>query len=143
MSKNTAEIILAKLTKLALYLRYLKSLKLYSRKRFLSDFVIVGATERYLQLAIEILIDVGRLLCAEYKLPRPDNAHEVFEVLLKHKLISRALYARLIGIAGFRNILVHDYMKVDHEIVYKNLQDRLEDFSLFSNAIRKLVRNKS
>lgn len=142
MSKDTAEIILAKLARLGEYLRYLKRLKTYTRKRFMADFLIFGASERYLQLAIEVLIDVGRLLCSEYKLPRPDNAHEVFEVLKDHKIITVSLYKRLLGIAGFRNILVHDYMKINREMVYENLRGRLGDFAKFSNTVRKLLRKR-
>ena len=36
---------------------------------------------------------------------------------------------------GFRNILVHDYMKLDLTIVYKQMQIGLRDFKDFKKAI--------
>ena len=35
------------------------------------------------------------------------------------------------GIANFRNILVHDYEKIDREIVYSKLQNNIIDFENF------------
>jgi uncharacterized protein YutE (UPF0331/DUF86 family) len=31
-------------------------------------------------------------------------------------------------IIGFRNVLVHEYLEIDREIVYEILQHRLDDF---------------
>lgn len=41
----------------------------------------------------------------------------------------------LINMAKFRNILVHDYVPIDHEIVYSVLKNNLDDFDRFSKLI--------
>lgn len=135
MSKDTYEIIIAKLAKLDEYLTYLKSLQKKERKEFIDNFEIHGLAERYLHLAIEVILDVGKLLTIEKNLSRPENNYEIFEILHKNKIISDELFNSLNRIAGFRNILVHDYMKIDTEIVYQHLQSRLDDFEEFKKAV--------
>ena len=41
-------------------------------------------------------------------------------------------------IAGFRNILVHDYLKIDDQAVYNSLSN-LSDFTAFAASIEKLL----
>jgi len=48
---------------------------------------------------------------------------------------------RLAPIAGFRNILVHEYISVDWDQVYENLQ-RLEDLDRFRELVRLWMNNK-
>jgi uncharacterized protein YutE (UPF0331/DUF86 family) len=47
----------------------------------------------------------------------------------------------LAPIAGFRNILVHEYISVDWDLVYENLQ-RLDDFDRFRELVRLWMKNK-
>lgn len=41
--------------------------------------------------------------------------------------------------AKFRNRVVHLYFKVDDEMIYKILQDNLEDFEVFIKDIIKIL----
>jgi uncharacterized protein YutE (UPF0331/DUF86 family) len=41
--------------------------------------------------------------------------------------------------AGMRNVLVHDYMKVDRGLVHHTLRHDLGDFERFIGAVMKLV----
>lgn len=139
MSKNSVEIILAKLQRLDEYISYLKELAAFPQRTFINDHHIYGLAERYLHLCIEILLDVGKLFIIERGLPRPENSHEIFELLARHKVISQALFKRIRGMAGFRNILVHDYMKVDRAIVYRQTKSGLKDLVALRKAfLRKL-----
>jgi len=137
MSPKTRSIIIAKLARLDEYLGYLKELGRYSEAQFISDHRLYGLAERYLQLSIEILIDAARQLIIQLNLERPDNNYEAFETLFKEKIISASLFERLRLMAGFRNILVHDYMKIDRKIVYKALRGNIKDFALFRAAVIK------
>lgn len=51
------------------------------------------------------------------------------------RAISEKLVNNLIGIANFRNILVHEYDKIDREIIYEKLQNNLDDFKNFKKEI--------
>ena len=41
--------------------------------------------------------------------------------------------------AGFRNILVHEYLEIDRRRVYQILKDDLDDFERFIRAVSKLL----
>lgn len=41
--------------------------------------------------------------------------------------------------AGFRNILVHDYMKFDRNIVYHIINNNLKDIELFIKNISAFI----
>jgi uncharacterized protein YutE (UPF0331/DUF86 family) len=49
------------------------------------------------------------------------------------------LSKKLVSIAGFRNILVHEYLEIDRHLVYKVLKNDLGDFEAFIKAISKLL----
>jgi uncharacterized protein YutE (UPF0331/DUF86 family) len=49
--------------------------------------------------------------------------------------ISEQLAARLVGLAGFRNLLVHDYAEVDAAKVRALLRTRLDDFTDFADRV--------
>jgi uncharacterized protein YutE (UPF0331/DUF86 family) len=143
MSPKTIDIIRTKLEKLVEYCGYLKNISKVNKKIFISDFLIFGSAERFLHLSIEVLLDVARLTLIESKLPRAENNHEAFELLHKRGIISKSLFERIKGIAGFRNILVHEYVKIDRSLVYDNLKNARKDFTDFSKAITKnLYKNK-
>jgi uncharacterized protein YutE (UPF0331/DUF86 family) len=92
--------------------------------------------ERGLQLGAEILLDIGNhILVAEYGVSSQEY-RDIFKRLAERKVISRSLAERLGGLAGFRNILVHDYLDLDAERVLENLRRAPKDFSELAREIR-------
>ncbi|MEA3460183.1 MAG: HepT-like ribonuclease domain-containing protein [Chloroflexota bacterium] len=53
------EAITARLDKLSEYGKILKELRKASRSEFIADYHVYGLAERYLQLSIECLLDIG------------------------------------------------------------------------------------
>ena len=49
------------------------------------------------------------------------------------------LSKRLAPMAGFRNILVHEYLEIDRHRVYRVLREDLGDFELFLKAVSRLL----
>jgi len=117
------------------YIKYLKEVQKINKNQFMEDYHFFGLAERYLQLSIEILLDVGKLLIVIKGLKRPEENQEIFSALRDEKIISEKLADNLIGVANFRNILVHDYEKIDREIVYEKLRNNLDDFENFKKEI--------
>jgi uncharacterized protein YutE (UPF0331/DUF86 family) len=94
------------------------------------------AVERGLQLGAEILLDIGNhILVAEFGVSSQDYGG-IFDRLADRKVISRALATRLGGLAGFRNILVHDYLDLDRDRVLENFHRAPRELSEFAREIR-------
>jgi len=134
------EAIIARLDKLDEYGKILKELQKASRSEFIADYHIYGLAERYLQLSIECLLDIGRLIITGLGLRKPDRHQDIVEILWEAGVISSDLASRLQGIAGFRNILVHVYLKIDRILVYENLQKGVTDLEDFSREIAELLK---
>lgn len=132
--------ISAKLERLDEYLKILKDIQKVNKKSFVNDYHFFGLAERYMQLSIEIVLDVGKIILAEKNFERPDNNQEIFIILQDEKIISKSLTEKIHGIVGFRNILVHEYEKIDRNIVYDRLYNNLDDFKKFQKEIAKYLK---
>ena len=109
------------------------------RDRFVSDEDLHLKAERCLQLAIQSILDLGAHLIADRGLNRPGTYEEVVPELGRAGILPADLVERLSGIAGLRNILVHDYLTVDRGRLFDDLTSGLGDFEDFARAIEAIV----
>lgn len=137
MTRITRQKIFEKIQQLDEYLNNLKQLRkeIKDQKEFLKNFHLYGLAERYLQLSCQIIIDTFNLIIIEEGIEKPEDGKETISLLFDKKIISENLASRLDGIVGFRNILVHEYGKINRKKVYQYLMERLEDFEVFKKEI--------
>ena len=69
--------------------------------------------ERGLQLGAEILLDLGNHLLSAALGVTPESYEDIIRLLAQHGILSPELHRRLEGLGGFRNVLVHDYLRLD------------------------------
>jgi uncharacterized protein YutE (UPF0331/DUF86 family) len=100
------------------------------------DVKLRRAVERSLQVAAEISLDIGRRMIAIEGFRYAEDNQDVFRVLAAEQVVSQQLLGSLLNIARFRNLIVHDYAKIDDVKVYEILKHRLGDFEAFTEAIR-------
>ena len=93
--------------------------------------------ERGLQLGAEALFDIGNHILSAHFGVSPVDYEDIVTQLAAHGVIDDALRARLKGLGGFRNILVHGYLRVDPDRVAEALQKAPEDFSAFVAQLRR------
>jgi uncharacterized protein YutE (UPF0331/DUF86 family) len=100
---------------------------------YLEDPKLQAMTERWLQIAIQVCIDLGTQVVMEQSAPAPSNYADIFEILGKKGLLSEELATRLGAAARQRNLLVHLYMEVDDRAVFASLAflDDLRQFAAF------------
>ncbi len=128
-----------KITSVRKYLKILSNFEKYSRKEIENDVNIRGAAERYLYLAAQSVIELAEAVISFKNLRKPTTLKEGFEILEEEKLISVELREKMINMVGFRNIVAHDYEKIDYDIVYDILQNKLTDIDDFVEQIKKLI----
>lgn len=96
---------------------------------------IQAILDRRMQLAIETCIDIATHLIAGLDLERKERASDAFLFLGEKGIISKELAKKLAEASGFRNILVHEYIKIDYELAYSDLNEKLQDLKGFGKEV--------
>jgi len=100
------------------------------------------AVERGLQIAAEALFDAGaHILSAEFQ-EAVDEYHQIPKRLLARGVLSPTTASQLKGLAGFRNVLVHEYADIDLRRVHAGLE-RLGDFDAFVADVEQWLQTTS
>ncbi|MDP2212121.1 MAG: DUF86 domain-containing protein [Candidatus Aquicultor sp.] len=134
------ESIIARLQALEEYSDYLRDLRRVPLSDVKTDIKNRWAIERGLLLAIESILDIGSHIVADEKLGRPKDYTEIIDVLGDKDVIPKDYAEQIRGIAGFRNILIHEYVEIDIEKVYEYLQKAPEQFDTFRFHIGKFLK---
>jgi len=97
--------------------------------------LLQNATERALQVCIEVMIDISERILAMNQIAPLSSAAENMKKLQDIGIISvRPEYENMVR---FRNFIVHRYEKIDLEIVYGILKNKLFLFMEFISEIRR------
>ncbi len=137
------KLILTKLKELEERLSLLENLSRHEFAVFKKNTEKQWAAERGLQVAVQIVIDIASHILAEKGEAGIEDYSAVIERLGKIGVIPKGFAAEIKGMAGFRNILVHEYAKVDIEKVYDMLKNRLSDFKRFAGYINKHLNKRA
>jgi uncharacterized protein YutE (UPF0331/DUF86 family) len=97
--------------------------------------LLLSAVERNFQAAIECVLDIGNHMIAEQGFETPDDNEDIIRILGEEGVIPSEFAGGMKGMAGFRNILVHEYTDIDYEVLYHYLVNRLDDFRTFAKHI--------
>jgi len=124
-------------------LRILESLKPVSFQQFSEDPKIYWAVEKGLERCIQNLLDASAHIVAALGGPVPDNYGSLLLELGRSRILPSDFAARIAPMAGFRNILIHEYLEVDLREVYAALQDRLDDFRTFAHYVLRFLEANS
>jgi uncharacterized protein YutE (UPF0331/DUF86 family) len=131
------DAIRARLLRLEEVLSRLEHLARMDNSSVRPDFREAWARERGLQLAAEIVFDVGNhILSAHFGIGAQDY-EDIIARLGEVGVIERGLRERLKGLGGFQNILVHGYLDLDPERVAEGLRWAPADFTDFGLAVRR------
>jgi uncharacterized protein YutE (UPF0331/DUF86 family) len=90
-----------------------------------------------LQRACETAIDLAMYVVSQRKLGVPQDSRDAFTLLQTAGLLASDLAARMQRMVGFRNVAVHEYTRLNIEIVHSIVTKQLDDFRTFSSTIVK------
>ncbi len=102
---------------------------------FLENFTKQDSVILNIQRAIQAAVDMATHIVRVKKLGIPQNSAESFSLLEDDKLIDKDLSLSLQKMIGFRNIAVHDYQKLDLDIVVSVIEKNLIDLQTFKSTI--------
>lgn len=124
---------LSELHKIASELKKYQGVSLHTMETNLS---LRWTVERGLLAGLTLVFQVADHILAQHFGRRPDTYEGLLRELCSCGVISESLYAALRGSGGFRNVLVHEYVRVDLQRVLEALQVAPDQFNAFIQEIQ-------
>jgi uncharacterized protein YutE (UPF0331/DUF86 family) len=131
------EALRERLQKLEEIISRLEEMSRVDRAALRANFRDAWTAERGLQLGAETIFDIGNHILSAHFGVTPKDYEDIIAQLAAQGVIDEPLRNRLKGLGGFRNVLVHDYLRIDPDRVAEYLGKAPADFSEFAHAVRK------
>lgn len=90
-----------------------------------------------LQRACETVIDLAMYVVSQRRLGVPQDSRDAFTLLQSAGILSADLATRMQRMVGFRNVAVHEYTRLNLDMVHAIITQQLDDFRNFSSTIVK------
>lgn len=101
----------------------------------LADYRKMDMIVLNLQKACEAVLDLAVYIVSTRKLGLPQTKREAFILLEENNIIDSKMSKNMQGMVGFRNIAVHDYKKIDEEILKDVIENHLNDLLYFARIL--------
>ena len=108
------------------FLDELKKIAPSSLDEYKSNIEKKAACERYVEKIVEAVTDLAFLIIKNKKLKIPEDDIDAFNILLGNKIINDDLATKLKNAKGIKNIILHQYVKINDDIVFKSISEELE-----------------
>lgn len=95
-------------------------------EEYKSNKILKAACERYTEKIIEGVTDIAFMVIKQKKFEIPEDDIDAFRILSNHKIIQERLYQKLKEAKGMRNIIAHQYGKINDNIVFESITEELE-----------------
>ena len=108
-------------------------------EEYCTDLKSKAACERYFEKIIEAVVDLSFMIIKDNRLKTPEDEKQSFVILEKSMVISPVLSEKLQKAKGMRNILAHEYGRIDDSIVFEAIHEKLrKDIEEFLKSIWKM-----
>jgi uncharacterized protein YutE (UPF0331/DUF86 family) len=112
-----------------------------ARSEFDGDLYLRDIVERNLEVAAQCCIDICHRIISLEGARKPVDYYDAILIMAELDILSADFARRLAPLAGFRNILVHEYLLVDWDEVYRHLH-QLDDLERFSELVTQWLRRR-
>jgi len=132
------DLLLSKIDSLSRSIKRIENKTPENVKNLKNDYDLQDIIALNLQRAVQISVDIATHIIADSNEKVPSTMAECFDSLENLNIINKELSNNLKSAVGFRNISVHEYQKIDWEIVYSIINNNIDDFRQFSkNLVKK------
>ncbi len=115
-----------KIQQIEKFLEELLEMKPNDFEEYERDIKSKAICERYCEKIPEALVDLALLVIKYKNLPMPEDEDSAFGILKDNKIISDALSKSLQDAKGMRNIIAHEYGRIDDRIIFEAASYELE-----------------
>ena len=132
-----AEIILAKTASLKKHLRRIEEKASFDLAQFKADPDSQDIVLFNIQMAVQNCIDIASHIIGDQGFGVPGSNNEMFYMLEENGYLSQGLTEKMVKAVGFRNLIVHEYAKLDIDLVYRIIHKDIQDLNLYTKEILK------
>lgn len=120
------------------YLQELEAIIPSSFEEYSTGIMARAACERYVEKIVEASTDLAFFLIKQKKLKKPDDDADAFNILCSNKVITENLSRKLKAVKGMKNIIAHQYGRIDDSVVYEAIAEHLsKDINEFLGRVEK------
>lgn len=124
----------------------LKQLKHLQKLVHLDEAALFGKAENYyfaervMERLIGAAIDINMHIAADATDEIPENYYDSFLILSKIKIFPQAFAKKIAPSTSLRNILVHEYQKIDSKKFQQALRHGLKDYTEYAEYLQKYLK---
>lgn len=127
-----------KLREIERYLNEFKTIVPKNLDEYKSSLEKKAACERYFEKITESVTDLSFMLIKQKKLDVPLDDKGVFDILNKEGIIDKTVCDSMKMAKGMRNIIVHEYGRIDHKLVYESItKELISDVKNFISQVKQ------
>ncbi len=101
----------------------------------LVDYTHLDALLLNIERACQAAIDLAMHIVAVEHLGVPQSSADSFKLLRQADKLDDDLVLRLIGMTGFRNIVIHQYQDLELDLIHHIMKEGIKDLVLFCKAL--------
>ena len=141
INKSTINSRIERIEKELLYLENFRDLTF---NEVAKDFKTRHIVERIIEIIVNAAIDINQHIIVESeKGDLPFDFKESFLTLADLNIYSQDFAKKISNSVGLRNILVHEYQKLDEKKFYDSIKDCYEDYTKYCRYILDYLKKKT
>jgi len=107
-----------------------------SWEEYSSDEDAQTLAERHLHIILECILDIAAFIAARTGVARGPTYREVVRSLVESGVIPAEFRQIALSAPGMRNILVHGYAEIRHDLIYRVLRTELDSLAQLLELLR-------
>ncbi len=133
------ELIIVKSSSIKKHLNRVKEKRNTDLQTFLKDLDRQEIILFNLQMAIQNCIDIAAHIISDEGFGVPGSTNEMFYMLEENGYLNRDITEKMVKAVGFRNLMVHEYEKIELDQVFKVAQKDIRDLNEYLKSIFKKI----
>lgn len=131
------DILISRVEKIDQHLHKINSYRKISLKDYLTNESIQDVVEYNLFQIVNHIIDIVEHIVVDEDYGLPESAYDAVQILITKKAIDTKTGKLLRKMIGLRNIIAHEYINLEKDIIYNILSKHLRQIK---NTVAKLLR---
>lgn len=115
-----------KINEINKFLEQLQEVTPIEFEEYKNNFKTKCICERLFEKIVEAIVDIAFLIIKEKDFKIPEGDKEAFAILSNENIISPQLANNLGSAKGMRNIIAHEYGKIDNEKVFHAVSEEIQ-----------------